>query len=108
MKFCPDCSKVMEMRTDSDHVIFSCQRCYKEFDGDPEDSLIHAGSTTTHTGLNARVILHWAPFDRTGNKIKKLCPTPKCGRKYMSVVIIDDVTYYTCDNCNIKPLVGKV
>ena len=108
MKFCPDCSQVLIIRTDSDHVIFYCLRCNKEFDGDPEDSLIQTGSTSSYIGLNTSTILKYAPYDRTVERHKKSCPTPGCGRKYMSIVIIDDEIFYTCDNCNIQPLTNKV
>ena len=36
MLFCPDCKKILVLKTDTGSVIKYCSRCQKDFDGDDE------------------------------------------------------------------------
>lgn len=105
MLFCPDCKSILITQTDTGQVIKYCSRCAKEFNGDPEDTLI-TSSFSDPVGYNTDLILKYAPYDRVNQLVKLDCRTPGCGRKYMTKVFLNNVVYYVCDNCPIQ-LSGK-
>lgn len=96
-KFCEACKSVLTKDTSSNYVVMICHRCSKNYDGDPEDSLIISNFNPT-SDIDTSMVLALAPHDRV-NKIEKMeC---SCGRKYMTQVVIDSTTSYTCDNCDV-------
>ena len=103
--FCSDCSKILNIRTDTQSVIKFCTGCEKEFSGKDEDTLITSNFADT-SGYNTDLILKYAPFDRVNEIVDKKCPTKGCGRKYMYKVFLNDQVWYTCDKCAEK-LSGK-
>ena len=105
MRFCPDCHKVLILKTDTGYPIQYCSMCIKNFDGDNEDTMIDSSFSDTQ-GYNTDTILKYAPFDPVNERIKYDCPSKGCTRKYMTKVFLDNIVWYVCDNCPIR-LQGK-
>ena len=98
MKFCPACKSVLFKDTSSGYVLMVCNRCNITYDGDPTDSLISSNfNPTSDTDVSRTHLL--APYDRV-NKVERIdC---KCGRKYMTQVVIDNIVTYVCGNCKVQ------
>jgi DNA-directed RNA polymerase subunit M/transcription elongation factor TFIIS len=96
MRFCKNCDRAMVRDPSSGAVIFRCH-CGVEEPGNPEDAriggaVLGAGETTEMY----RLLIKTAPFDRTDQLVKRLCPD--CGLDYMTQIRVGDaeVIVYKC------------
>ncbi len=101
MIFCPICKKVLEKDTSTAKVIMVCQ-CGRQYEGDPEDTLIAQSFDPMAGREGYRSELLLAPFDRVNSMVKETCSA--CGKKHMARVVNEHQSAYVCSCGMIHPL----
>ena len=87
MKFCPSCESVMRQSMATGRVVFHCEVCSTEVEGQASDTLIFSG--VIETGIEseeqkyARLLVN-AAHDPSNEKVHRTCP--KCGLDYMTQI----------------------
>jgi DNA-directed RNA polymerase subunit M/transcription elongation factor TFIIS len=96
MRFCPECSTIMDFMPSADGIQFKCVCGYSE-PGTAEDTLRAEGFLeSSESAARYEVMIDNAPFDQAAFRVYKDCPG--CGLNYMAQVNIPgDMSYYTCD-----------
>lgn len=88
MKFCPDCSRIMERDTNSTTIKFKC-KCGKSVPGNVYDARI-AGEVLRagNTEIMYKKLMESAAHDPVNKIVTRDCPD--CGRDYMTQIYVGD------------------
>lgn len=104
MKFCSICNRAIKKRIVMGSVLFKCE-CGNAEETNPEDVLISNITTnTTETTEMYNNLIDLAPFDRTNQLIKEICPT--CGLDYLTQIRVgtSEIIVYRC-KCGYKKVI---
>lgn len=83
----------MASDTTGDRIVFTC-RCLRTENGEADDTLMFEEFSETPSDQAHGILIENSPFDPAGHVVLKDCP--QCGLNFLILVIVADVTLYTC------------
>jgi len=88
MPYCDNCEHLMDKKTTSNQVIFSCELCSTVVEGGPEDTLMFSDFKISNSNELFRSFKKHAAYDPCNFKVSVKCD--KCTMPYMSLIRVND------------------
>ena len=104
MKFCNDCNNILLKQTNDYILSFHCNACNKNFNSEPEDTLMSSVFLKKEQSLKKyeTYLKNIAKGDNLSPNVKKDCK--KCKNDIAKEISINDngnnYHFYICSNCN--------
>ncbi len=95
MKFCEQCSNLLDPKTYTGKLMFHCRQCNKDFESEPEDTLMF--SYSKHKEKDKFIeLIRGSPFDPTVKRLQKKCD--KCAAEQMGMLRlgVDEHIIFIC------------
>lgn len=99
MKWCTVCNHTLVIQSAVLKLVFACNNCGRQYDGNPKDTLLLDEQLAKVGGeeatVQSAVLIENAPFDAAARR--ELVQCPSCGLPYMSLVILEEgLRVYRC------------
>lgn len=101
MKFCSNCHNIMEQKTQSGDVIYTCTSCQLTQIGDDYGTLFDEETNMgAENDEKYETFVSNVPYDNAAYLVEKKCP--KCSIPYMALIRIGQLekAKYVCKSCH--------
>lgn len=95
MKFCEQCSNLLEPKTFTGELVFHCRQCNKDFKSEPEDTLMFSFSKHKEKD-KFNELIRGSTYDPTIKRIDRKCNN--CGASHMGMLRLghDEHIMFVC------------